>query len=80
MKVICIMDFITSPIATIKSNGIEFGQTYTVKAEHYGWSTYGKRYVEAYEFYETAGLFEKGIFIPLSEIEENATQHEKQRL
>jgi hypothetical protein len=43
----------------------------TVKATHYGYSTYFKRHVEAYEFFGIDGYFEKGIFIPLSNIDES---------
>ena len=69
MKVIAIFDWITSPISTAKGN-IKEGNIYTVKSEQSGYSTFGKRWVEAYEFYETEGLFEKGIFIPLSSVDE----------
>lgn len=81
MKVICLMDWIESPICENKErNAIRFGETYTVKKEHYGYSSFGKRYVEAYEFYECGGLYEKGIFIPLSNIEEQKINYEKQKI
>ena len=69
MKVIAVFDMITSQISTVKNN-IKEGGIYTVKSEQSGYSTFGKRWVDAYEFYETDGLFEKGIFIPLSNIDE----------
>lgn len=69
MKVIAIFDWIISPISTAKGN-IKEGNVYTVKSEKSGYSTFGKRWVEAYEFYETEGLFEKGIFIPLSSVDD----------
>lgn len=69
MKVIAIFDMITSPISTAKGN-IKEGNVYTVKSEQSGYSTFGKRWVDAYEFHETDGLFEKGIFVPLSNIDE----------
>ena len=80
MRVIAIMDFIISPISTSKGNIIE-GGIYTVKGEQSGWSIFAQRWVDAYEFYETEGLFEQGIFIPLSDIDEtNLIQHEINKL
>ena len=71
MKVIAIMDFITSPLCIHKDCvSIKEGGIYTVKSEQSGYSTFGERWVDAYEFYEVKGLFEQGIFIPLSNIDE----------
>ncbi len=63
------MDSIVSPLSTVKGF-ITQGYIYTVKKEHYGYSHFAKRNVEAYEFYEIEGYYEKGIFIPLSNIDE----------
>lgn len=70
MRVIAIMDWIESPLANKVKTTIKEGEIYTVKDEHRGYSTFGKRWVDAYEFYEIKGFYEKGIFIPLSDQEE----------
>lgn len=81
MRVIAIMDWIVSPVATVISEGVKEGGIYTIKGEISGYSNYAKRWVDAYEFYEVAGYFEQGIFIPLSEIDETVNkQYEKQRI
>lgn len=68
MKVICIFDFITSPLAYPNLKGvIKYGEVYTVISERKGYSTFGKRIVDAYQFKEVDGLYEKGIFIPIDE-------------
>lgn len=69
MKVICIFDFIKSPISEVKTKPIKYGGVYTVKGEQYGFSTFAQRWVDAYEFEEVAGLYEKGIFIPIEDNE-----------
>jgi hypothetical protein len=69
MKVIAIMDFVTSPLSTA-TGSIKEGGIYTVKSEQSGYSEFGKRWVDAYEFEGIDGLFEQGIFIPLSNIDE----------
>lgn len=70
LQVICIMDMIESPLSTVVGGGVIEGKIYTVKGEQSGWSDFGKRMVDAYEFEEVPGLYEKGIFIPLSNIDE----------
>ena len=65
-KVICIFDFIISPLANT-GNLPKYGEVYTVKAEHIGYSSFGKRVVDSYEFFEMDGYYEKGIFIPIDE-------------
>jgi hypothetical protein len=66
MKVICIFDFIISPLCTAKGD-IKYGEVYTVIGERKGYSTFGQREVDAYELAEVDGLYEKGIFIPIDE-------------
>lgn len=70
-------DSIISPLSTANGS-IKEGGIYTVKIECSGYSTFGNRWVDAYEFYETDGLFEQGIFIPLSNIDEMEIAKEKQ--
>ncbi len=67
MKVICIFDYVISPLYGGDGELIKSGETYTVKSEQKGYSTFGKRYVNAYELFEVSGLWEKGIFIPVDE-------------
>lgn len=70
MKVIAIFESVRSPLATTITDYIKEGEIYTVKGEQRGYSLFGKRMVDAYSFYEIDGLYEKGIFIPLSSIDE----------
>lgn len=79
MKVICIMDFIHSPLAEVKGT-VKEGEIYTVKGEHYGYSQFAKRYVDAYAFYEVEGYYEKSIFIPLSDTDNKVLTHEKETI
>ncbi len=71
LQVICVMDMVESPLATVEGGGVIEGKIYTVKSEQTGFSTFGNRIVDAYEFEEVPGLYEKGIFIPLSNIDES---------
>jgi activator of HSP90 ATPase len=68
LKVICIFDYVISPLYEGADSGkVKYGNVYTVKAEHRGYSEFAKRDVDAYEFFEMEGLYEKGIFIPIDE-------------
>lgn len=77
MKVICIIDFIHSPLSIINDT-VKCGEIYTVKGECPGYSNFTKRQIDVFEFYEVAGYYEKGIFIPLSNIENKVLHHEKE--
>lgn len=66
MKVIAIMDYIISPISTA-TGIIKEGKIYTVIDEYSGYSTFAEREVETYALEGIDGLFEKGIFVPLSD-------------
>ena len=70
LQVICVMDSIENPYSTVVGGGVIDGKIYTVKGEQCGFSTFGQRMVDCYEFVEVPGLYEKGIFIPLSNIDE----------
>lgn len=69
MKVICINYGVKSPLAQNVSY-IKEGNIYTVRCEETGYSTYAGREVEAYGFEEIDGLYEKGMFMPISDIDE----------
>lgn len=70
MKVICVNYGIRSPLATGKDY-IKEGCVYTVRCEEKGYSTYAKRIVDAYGFEEIDGLYEKGMFLPISNLDES---------
>lgn len=69
MKVICVNRGHVSPIAKI-DDGVKEGKIYTVRCEQTGFSSYAQRVVEAYGFEEIDGLYEKEMFMPLSEFDE----------
>lgn len=69
MKVICINSGDLSPLAETNDIAKE-GQIYTVRCEETGFSTYAQRKVEAYGFEEIDGLYEKALFMPLSDFDE----------
>jgi hypothetical protein len=69
MKVICINKGVVNPLSEIKDHVAE-GVAYTVRCEETGYSTYAERYVDTYGFEEVEGLYEKGMFMPLSEFDE----------
>lgn len=69
MKVVCVNKGILSPLSEIKDHAKE-GVHYTVRCEQVGFSTYAQREVDAYGFEEIEGLYEKSMFIPLSDFDE----------
>lgn len=69
MKVICVNYGNKSPLAQ-GGDYIKEGNIYTVTCEVTGFSTYAQRIVEAYGFEEIGGLYEKGMFMPLSDFDE----------
>jgi hypothetical protein len=69
MKVICVNYGNKSPLAE-GTDYIKEGQVYTVRCEETGFSTYAQREVEAYGFEEIEGLYEKGMFMLISNIDE----------
>lgn len=69
MKVICVNYGHKSPIA-ITGDYIKEGSVYTVRCEEKGFSNYAQKMVEAYGFEEIDGLYEKEMFIPLSDFDE----------
>lgn len=69
MKVICINKGTVNPLSEIKDYVSE-GIVYTVRCEKSGYSTYAKRDVDAYGFEEIDGLYEKTMFMPLSDFDE----------
>jgi len=80
MKVIAMFDYYISPICTADGD-IKEGQVYTVKEQGCHYSSYAKRWVNYYGFYETGNsLWEQGIFIPLSEIDEKEIVYERARV
>ena len=70
MKVICVNYGHKSPLANGKDY-VKEGEVYTVRCEETGFSTYAQRMVEAYGFEEIEGLYEKGMFMPISDLDEN---------
>lgn len=73
MKVICVNYGHKSPLGE-SNDYIKEGEIYTVKCEETGFSTYAQRVVEAYGFEEIYGLYEKGMFMPLSNFDEGLMQ------
>ncbi len=69
MKVICVNYGHKSPLSDVKDY-IKEGKVYTVRCEETGFSSYAQRIVEAYGFEEINGLYEKGMFMPLSNLDE----------
>lgn len=69
MKVICVNYGHINPLAET-TDYIKEGKVYTVRCEETGFSTYAQRVVESYGFDEVDGLYEKGMFMPLSNIDE----------
>jgi dihydrofolate reductase len=79
MRVLCMFDFIVSPLAEVK-DCVEEGKVYTVKGEQIGYSAVAQMYIDAYSFYEVDGLYDKRIFIPLSDEEDEVeNKQEKKR-
>lgn len=71
MKVMAVMDHIKNPHYNGKEHpGIKDGGIYTVIDTVKGYSIYAKREVIAYSLKEVPGLYETGIFIPLSDFDE----------
>ena len=69
MKVICVNYGHKSPLA-IGTDYVKEGSIYTVRCEETGYSNYANRIVDAYGFEEIDGLYEKSMFIPLSDFDE----------
>lgn len=69
MRVICINKGVVSPLSIIKDHVVE-GVAYTVRCEEAGYSTYAQRVVDTYGFEEVDGLYEKSMFMPLSDFDE----------
>ncbi len=69
MKVICISEGFKMPEADGRDY-VKEGKIYTVKKEVSQYSELAKRTIEAYEFVELWGYFDKSMFIPLSDIDE----------
>lgn len=74
MKVICINYGHPNPLAEKINDYIKEGKVYTVRCEESGFSEYAQRVVEAYGFEEIDGLYEKGMFMPLSNFDEGLMQ------
>lgn len=71
MKVICINYGHKSPLADVRiTDYVKEGNIYTVRCEETGFSDYAQRIVEAYGFEEVEGLYEKSMFMPLSDLDE----------
>ena len=70
MKVICVNYGHKSPFAEM-TDYIKEGEIYTVRCEETGFSTYANRIVDAYGFEEIDGLYEKGMFMIISDFDEN---------
>lgn len=69
MRVICVNYGHKSPLSEA-AGYVKEGKIYTVRCEETGFSAYAKRIVEAYGFEEIDGLYEKAMFIPLSDFDE----------
>jgi len=72
MKVICVN--YGHKIPNDNPHYVKEGRIYTVKKEVTGYSDYAGRIVDAYEFEELPGYFERGMFIPLSDFDEKLIQ------
>lgn len=71
MKVMAVMDHIKNPYYEGQDlPGINDGVIYTVIDTITGFSSYAQREVTAYKLQEVQGLYETGIFIPLSNFDE----------
>ena len=71
MKVLCINTGYKNPYCEIKDNSyIKEGEIYTVIGEHSGYSTHVKQIIYVYELEEVDGYYEKGLFVPISDIDE----------
>lgn len=69
MKVICINYGHKSPLAET-GDYVKESNIYTVRCEQVGFSTYANRIVNAYGFEEIDGLYEKAMFLPISDFDE----------
>jgi len=69
MKVICVN--YGYKVHPENKSYVKEGGIYTVKKEVKGYSDLAERYVDCYEFEELSGYFEKGMFMPLSNLDEN---------